>query len=529
MRNTTAPAAPTWMVTGLQELFEILDGLRVPVNAAQRALRPGATPYYGATGQVGTIDGHIFDEELILLGEDGAPFLDSSKSKAYVIRGKAWVNNHAHVLRALGGTPSNFWKHQLDQVDYHGVVSGTTRLKLSQAPMRRIQLIVPPLSEQRRIADVIESLVSRLDAATASLERAQAKLKAYRASVLKAAVEGRLVQTEAELARAEKRNYEPADVLLKRILAARGRRWEEAELARLTAAGKAPKDDRWKAKYKEPVAPDRSTLAELPEGWCWATVCQFADHRLGKMLDKDKNRGTSRPYLRNANVRWFTFDLADVSEMRVQDTELDEVSIRAGDVVVCEGGEPGRAAVWQKADAPFVIQKALHRVRPGRGISPGFFTYVLAAEAASGRLAKSFTGSTIKHFTGEALQKYCVPLPPKDEQERITEAVEDALSLLAAAERIVKNAQRRITRLRQSILQKAFGGQRGDQERYGEPAEGLGERLRAERAAAAAANPKRRTSRRAVRSKKVLDTFQKRPSAASASPTTRARGRRTRG
>ena len=141
----------------------------------------------------------------------------------------------------------------------------------------------------RRIVDAIDSYLTRLDDAVASLERVQAKLKAYRASVLKAAVEGRLVPTEASLARAEKRDYEPAEVLLARILKERRRRWEEAELAKLKAAGKTPKDDKWKAKYEEPVAPDTSTLPELPEGWCWASVGPAGDvlterHRLRKYL-----------------------------------------------------------------------------------------------------------------------------------------------------------------------------------------------------------------------------------------------------
>ena len=116
-----------------------------------------------------------------------------------------------------------------------------------------------PASEQRRIVEAIDSYLTRLDDAVASLERVQAKLKAYRASVLKAAVEGRLVPTEASLARAEKRDYEPAEALLARILKERRRRWEEAELAKLKAAGKTPKDDKWKARYEEPVAPDTST------------------------------------------------------------------------------------------------------------------------------------------------------------------------------------------------------------------------------------------------------------------------------
>ncbi|MGH7325312.1 MAG: restriction endonuclease subunit S [Candidatus Rokuibacteriota bacterium] len=187
------PPAPGWAEAQLGEVVDILDSLRVPVNSSERARRHGPVPYYGATGQVGWIDGHLFDEELVLLGEDGAPFLDSTKPKAYVVRGRSWVNNHAHVLRCRAGMPSAFLKFQLDQLDYHGFVSGTTRLKLSQAPMRRLPLRLPPLEEQRRIAVAIESYVSRLDRAAALLQRVRRNLGRYRAAALRAAVEGRLV------------------------------------------------------------------------------------------------------------------------------------------------------------------------------------------------------------------------------------------------------------------------------------------------------------------------------------------------
>jgi type I restriction enzyme S subunit len=134
---------------------------------------------------------------------------------------------------------------------------------------------LPPLPEQHRIVEAIESYFTRLDDAVATLERVRRNLKRYRASVLKAAVEGRLVPTEAELARAEGRDYEPASVLLERILTERRRRWEEAELAKMKAKGKEPKDDKWKAKYVKPVAPDTSALPVLPEGWCWTTIDQL--------------------------------------------------------------------------------------------------------------------------------------------------------------------------------------------------------------------------------------------------------------
>jgi type I restriction enzyme, S subunit len=87
---------------------------------------------------------------------------------------------------------------------------------------------------------------------------------------------------------------------------------------------------------------------ELPLTWAWVNVGSVAAARLGKMLDKAKNKGTPRPYLRNINVRWFDFDLSDLLEMPFEETEIAEFTLRAGDVLICEGGEPGRAAVWDE-------------------------------------------------------------------------------------------------------------------------------------------------------------------------------------
>ena len=147
---------------------------------------------------------------------------------------------------------------------------------LARLYSRHFSFGLPPLPEQHRIVEAIETQFTRLDAAVAALERVKANLKRYRASVLKAACEGRLVPTEADLARAEGRDYEPADVLLKRILVERRAKWEADELAKMIAKGKPPKDDRWKAKYKEPQPPDTTELPDLPEGWRWASIEQVS-------------------------------------------------------------------------------------------------------------------------------------------------------------------------------------------------------------------------------------------------------------
>ena len=180
-----------WNVVPFTEAVDICDTLRKPINSSERASRIKGKeqselyPYYGATGQVGFIDDYITDGEYVLLGEDGAPFLDAFSKKAYIISGKTWVNNHAHVLRSK--TNNKFLCYYLNSFNYKGYVSGTTRLKLTQAEMKRIPVPVPPLSEQERIVARIEELFSQLDAGVETLKKTKAQLAVYRQAVLKEA------------------------------------------------------------------------------------------------------------------------------------------------------------------------------------------------------------------------------------------------------------------------------------------------------------------------------------------------------
>lgn len=178
-----------WDIVPLAEAVDICDTLRKPVNSKERQGRISGKredelfPYYGATGQVGFIDSYITDGEFVLLGEDGAPFLDSFAAKAYIINGKAWVNNHAHVLQSK--TNNKFLCYYLNYFNYKGYVSGTTRLKLTQAEMRKIPVPVPPLAEQERIVARVEELFSELDNGVETLRKTKQQLAVYRQAVLK--------------------------------------------------------------------------------------------------------------------------------------------------------------------------------------------------------------------------------------------------------------------------------------------------------------------------------------------------------
>lgn len=167
-----------WVWTYLLEGFgECKDKYRRPVNAKERESREGVVPYYGATGQVGWIDDYLTNEHLVLVGEDGAPFFELLKDKAYTIEGKAWINNHVHIVKSFYGVKGNeYLKHYLNIFNYNGYVNGTTRLKLTQSRLREIPIPLSPIQEQQRIVERIESLFSKLDEAK---EKTQMSLDSF--------------------------------------------------------------------------------------------------------------------------------------------------------------------------------------------------------------------------------------------------------------------------------------------------------------------------------------------------------------
>ena len=153
--------------------------------------------------------------------------------------------------------------------------------------------------------------------------------------------------------------------------------------------------------------------------WPLVSLAKVADLCLGKMLDKKKNKGVHRPYLANINVRWGALDLEDLREMRFEDREIDRYGLRVGDIVMCEGGEPGRCVLWAEQVPGMMIQKALHRIRPSEEVDSRFLFYSLFHKGRSGALERYFTGATIKHLPREQLAKVEVTLPPLDTQRCI--------------------------------------------------------------------------------------------------------------
>ena len=201
-----------------------------------------------------------------------------------------------------------------------------------------------------------------------------------------------------------------------------------------------------------------AVFSQRGEGWEEKKVSEIAKHSLGKMLDKAKNKGEAQPYLRNLNVRWFEFDLSDVLEMRFLPDEAAKYTAVRGDVLICEGGYPGRAAIWD-ADEPIYFQKALHRVRFHAPEYNKWFVYYLYSQDKSGELRGHFTGTGIQHFTGEALGRMQLPVPPISETHRFISKIEE---LAAETQRLEVLYRRKLTaleELKKALLHQAFAGE----------------------------------------------------------------------
>ncbi len=177
----------------LSALVTNLDKQRVPVNRKERDARPGEIPYYGATGQVGWIDAPLFDEDLVLLGEDGVAFLDPWSTKAYRVSGPSWVNNHAHVLRPdRTKVNDRYLCLALNHIDYSGFVNGTTRLKLTQGQMNQLPIPTPGIEAQLEAVGMVEAVESIVGRVHEEVDSVRVQLQALRASVLYRALSGQL-------------------------------------------------------------------------------------------------------------------------------------------------------------------------------------------------------------------------------------------------------------------------------------------------------------------------------------------------
>ena len=234
----------------------------------------------------------------------------------------------------------------------------------------------------------------------------------------------------------------------------------------------------------EPVCIADEVPFDIPENWEWVTLKQIAVTALGKTLDKSKNIGEYRPYLCSINVYWTGIDLSTVKQARFEDSELSKYQLNKGDLLICEGGDVGRSAVWDR-DEKMYYQNALHRVRFYGNIEPRFFQLLMESYKGAKILDNYSKGMTIKHLVQNSLNSIYFPLPPLAEQRRIVEKIKQLTPYLkkyGSVETTLSNLNLAFPDdLKKSILQYAVQGKLVPQDPADEPASVLLERIRAEK------------------------------------------------
>jgi len=271
---------------------------------------------------------------------------------------------------------------------------GATMDNLNQSVLGAIPFLLPPQKEQRRIISEVDKWFALIDTLETEKEDLQTFIAQTKSKILDLAIHGKLVPQD--------QNDEPAIELLKRIN------------PKFT-----PCDN---AHYE-------NNTIEIPENWEWVKLSDIAVSELGKTLDKGKNSGTPHNYLCAFNVKWCSFDLFVIKKILLEKEELERYKVRKGDLLICEGGDVGRAAIWE-SDQDIYYQNALHRVRFKDEINQYFYLYVLQYYKSLGMIDDVSGGVTIKHFTQNSMKKLSFPLPPIKEQQRIVSAINQYNTIL---------------------------------------------------------------------------------------------------
>lgn len=403
-----------WFATPLRYATTCLDGRRVPLNTDERGRCKGDYPYWGANGVLDTVDDYIFDEPLVLLGEDGAPFFDKSKAVAFLVDGKIWVNNHIHVLRISPKFEPRFVVHALNATNYVPWVDGSTRDKLTQEKMGDIPLPTPELAIQRAIADYLDRETTRLDALVAAKERLLGLL-------------------------AEKRR---------------------ALITRAVTRG------------LDPRAPLRDTgiqwLGEIPAHWRVGRL-RFLSQRIEQgWSPQAENREPSHD-------EWGVIKLNAVNQGRFDDTAAKalpedvgpaaDLEVRAGDFLVTRSNTPtlvGDACFVETTRPHLMLCDLVYRLALRTDLIDGLFLgHFLTVPAGRRQIvcdARGTSASMVK-ISQEHIKDWLIPLPPVDEQKQI---VRHLAQKLAPIQRIQTATERTIVLLKErraALIAAAVTGQ----------------------------------------------------------------------
>ena len=443
----------SWRWVRLSEVVDFLDGKRIPINQEERSKRIAGKPkeelypYYGANGQVGWIDDYIFNERLVLLAEDGGFFDELGRPVAYIVDGKYWVNNHAHVMRPRSSVIHEFLMYALNTFSLMPYVRGTTRYKLNQGSAKSIGLPLPPVEDQRLIVAKLESILERTRAAKQELSRIPELAKRLRMATLSKAFRGGLTARDS--------SDIPASGLLEQIRQVRVKEGKQGPRAKV-GNGVTPANG-------ESKPPGFEELPQIPDSWAWTRLSEVCHVEMGQSPPGSSynRQGLGMPLLNGPT------EFGETHPEAVQWTSQPTKVCAKEDILICvRGNTTGRMNI---ADRPYCIGRGLAAIRPVKdSIDRRVIFYFLFYKTSE--IMKLTAGSTFPNLPGQELRSLWVPLAPENEQRTLATNIDHAFSNLATACKAAERALEKTKWLEQSILMRAFRGGLVPQDPDDEPA-----------------------------------------------------------
>jgi len=395
-----------WEWVRLGDVVLNRDAERKPVSKKDRNLHAQKIyDYYGAAGAIDKVEEYLFDEKLLLIGEDGANLLSRSKPNAFLANGKYWVNNHAHVIDAIDKSMLDYLAFYINAISLDDFVTGTAQPKLNQENLNKIPIPLPPLAEQQRVVAKIEEAFAEIDAIEKNKELLKTHIKQTRQKILDLAIHGKLVP--------QNNSDEPASVLLERI---------------------TRDNPHYEKMEDEPF--------EIPENWAWVRIndiaSDMADGPFGSNLkaehytDKKEARiiqlsNIAENGWKDENVRYTTFEHAKKN--------ISRSIVEAGNLVIAKMMPAGRAMICPSTEKMYVLSSDAVKLVPVDEINNQFLCYAINSPYFKAQVNGNIQGTTRLRTSISKLRECLLALPPLAEQARIVAKIEELFSTLDQMER----------------------------------------------------------------------------------------------
>ena len=386
-----------WCITDIGELLINRDGERKPVSLAIRSKQKNKVyDYYGAAGVIDKVDNYLFDECLLLIGEDGANLLSRNKNNAFLADGKYWVNNHAHVLDTIDKFILSYVAIVINSMKLDDYITGSAQPKLSQDNLNKIPIFLPPLNEQKRIMTELErwfALIDQIDQGKVDL---QETIKQTKSKILDLAIHGKLVPQDP--------NDEPAIELLTRI-------------------------------NPDFTPCDNGQYGKIPQGWILAKLGDLFDAVSAKRVLKSEWRTKGVPFYRAREIVKLSEYNKVNNELFIEDKHYDKLKNRygvpaSGDIMLSAVGTIGKCYIVKESDKFYYKDASVLCLKNHHKLSSMYFSMLFTSSFIEEQIKEYSKGTTVDTITLEKLKSYIVPLPPLAEQQRIVQKIEELFSVL---------------------------------------------------------------------------------------------------